>query len=111
MVTVAVPRTGGRLAEHSPLGGVRGLIRIAINRSDTVRMNTIFANQRRDTRNRLLRNVPLLVVGTAVALALGDVAVRLLDIPPRPMAALPVPNYQRSDNPLIGYEYIPSFRW
>jgi hypothetical protein len=25
------------------------------------------------------------------------------------MAALPVPNYQRSDNPLIGYEYIPNY--
>jgi hypothetical protein len=37
------------------------------------------------------------------------VVVRVADVAPRPLEPLHVPNYQISDNPVIGYEYRPGY--
>ncbi|MBN2449781.1 MAG: SGNH/GDSL hydrolase family protein [Lentisphaeria bacterium] len=44
------------------------------------------------------------------SLLIAEVAVRVLDLPPRPLAPLPIPGYQLSANPVIGFEYRPSYR-
>lgn len=52
----------------------------------------------------------LLLGSSLVALLIAEVAVRLLDVPPRPMDPLPIPSYQLSDDPIIGYEYRPNYK-
>lgn len=38
-----------------------------------------------------------------------EAGVRIFDIPPRPLAALPINSYQLSNDPIIGYEFIPNY--
>ena len=52
----------------------------------------------------------LLLGSSLIAVLIAEVAVRLLDIPPRPLDPLPVPSYQLSDDPIIGYEYRPNYK-
>ncbi len=48
-------------------------------------------------------------VGLALALLLGEGAVRLLDPAPRPLRPLDVPSYRLSENPILRYEYRPNY--
>ena len=51
----------------------------------------------------------LLIVASAVlALVLMEMAVRVLDLPPRPLPPLPIADYRLSVNPALSYEYRPS---
>lgn len=50
----------------------------------------------------------LLALGLAIGLAAAEVAVRILDVPPSPLAPLHVPSYQRLDNPILRYGYRPN---
>lgn len=53
----------------------------------------------------------LLLVGTIlVCLLLMELGVRVLDVPPRPLAPLRVSAYQLSDDPIIAYEYRSGYR-
>jgi lysophospholipase L1-like esterase len=53
----------------------------------------------------------VLIAGSIVlALLILEVLVRVLDVPPRPLAPLPVPSYRLSENPVIKYEYKPLYR-
>jgi lysophospholipase L1-like esterase len=52
----------------------------------------------------------LLVPSLSLALLAAEVLVRVLDVPPRPLARLPFGAYQLSSNARIRYEYIPSSR-
>jgi len=64
-------------------------------------------------KQKFMRKVAiLLLVLTSLTLGflLMEVIVRVLDVPPRPMAPLPVASYQLSTNPVIRYEYIPGYR-
>lgn len=51
----------------------------------------------------------LLVASTVLALGLLEVAVRVLDLPPRPLPPLPIADYRLSVNPALSYEYHPSY--
>lgn len=53
------------------------------------------------------RNAVLAAAGLAVALAGAEAAVRLLDVPPSPLAPLHVPSYRLLDNPVLRYGYRP----
>jgi len=44
----------------------------------------------------------------ALTLVLVEVGVRVLDVPPRPLAPLAVADYRLSDDPVLGYEYVPN---
>lgn len=59
-------------------------------------------------RNLLLKGL-LLLTGVAFSLCLLEVAVRFLDVEPRPLAPLPLAMYQLSDSPVIGFEYLPGY--
>lgn len=50
----------------------------------------------------------LLLVGAVLALLAMEGAVRVLDVPPRPLEPLPLSIYRLSTNPVIGYEYCPT---
>jgi lysophospholipase L1-like esterase len=52
----------------------------------------------------------LILTSSVLGYLLLEVVVRVLDTPPRPMAALPLPYYQLSDNPVRRFEYIPGFK-
>jgi lysophospholipase L1-like esterase len=52
----------------------------------------------------------LVLASTALTLLLLEGLVRVLDLPPRPLAPLPMLSYRLSDNPVIGYEYVPGHR-
>lgn len=47
--------------------------------------------------------------GTLLALLMGELVVRVLRVPPFPLAALDEDSYRLSDYPGISYEYIPGF--
>jgi lysophospholipase L1-like esterase len=49
----------------------------------------------------------LMVASSGLALVILEMAVRVLDLPPRPLAPLPVADYRLSVNPAISYEYRP----
>jgi len=49
-------------------------------------------------------------VSLLLGLCLMELAVRWLDLPPRPLEPLPIRNYQLSDNPLMRYEYRPNYQ-
>lgn len=48
-------------------------------------------------------------VSLLFAFCLLELAVRWLDLSPRPLDPLPIRNYQLSDNPLMRYEYRPNY--
>jgi lysophospholipase L1-like esterase len=50
------------------------------------------------------------VLGAALALALAELAVRALDLAPRPLRPLAVHAYRLSENPILRYEYRPGVR-
>ncbi len=52
----------------------------------------------------------LLPGSCALAILMMEVVVRILDIPPRPLAPLPILTYRLSANPIIRYEYRPGYR-
>jgi lysophospholipase L1-like esterase len=64
---------------------------------------------RGDPRNAL-GGLLLVVASLSLSLLAVEVLVRVLDIPPRPLARLPFGAYQLSSNARIRYEYIPSLR-
>ncbi|MBF0594281.1 MAG: SGNH/GDSL hydrolase family protein [Candidatus Omnitrophica bacterium] len=51
----------------------------------------------------------LVILGIMIPLAVGEVIVRIFDIPPRPMASS-INIYQLSDDPIIGYGYRPGYK-
>ena len=51
----------------------------------------------------------LLVASIVLALGLLEVAVCVLDLPPRPLPPLPIADYRLSVNPALSYEYRPSY--
>lgn len=55
-------------------------------------------------------NMVLIAGSIVLALLILEVLVRVLDVPPRPLAPLPVPSYRLSENPVIKYEYRPGYR-
>jgi lysophospholipase L1-like esterase len=52
----------------------------------------------------------LVLCGMLGALPIVEVAVRVFDIPPRPLAQVPFRTYQLSADPIIGYEYRPGYQ-
>jgi lysophospholipase L1-like esterase len=51
------------------------------------------------------------VLGSSVlTLLIMEIGVRVLDVPPRPLAALPFPSYRLSENPVIRYEFRPGYK-
>jgi lysophospholipase L1-like esterase len=52
----------------------------------------------------------LLVGSCALTLLMIEFVVRILDIPPRPLAPLPIPTYRLSANPILEYEFRPGYR-
>jgi lysophospholipase L1-like esterase len=57
-----------------------------------------------------VRRALLLIVGLLAGLALAEVAVRVLDVPPRPLSPLKLASYRLSDDPVLRYEYRPHVR-
>lgn len=57
-----------------------------------------------------ISNIVLIAGSIVLALLILEVLVRVLDVPPRPLAPLPVPSYRLSENPVISYEYRPGYR-
>ena len=57
----------------------------------------------------LIRSL-LVLISTLGCLLVVEVAVRVLDIPPRPLAQVPFRTYQLSADPIIGYEYRPGYQ-
>ena len=52
----------------------------------------------------------LLIVASAVlALVIMEIAVRVLDLPPRPVTPLSIADYRLSVNPMLNYEYRPGY--
>lgn len=52
----------------------------------------------------------LVLAGSVLALLILEIGVRVLDVPPHPLAPLPIPSYRLSENPVIGYEYRPGYQ-
>lgn len=53
----------------------------------------------------------LLVLSSSVlAILIMEIAVRVLDLPPRPLAPLPIEDFRLSVNPVISYEYRPGHK-
>ena len=59
-------------------------------------------------RNLLLKGL-LLLTGVFFSFCLLEVAVRFLNVEPRPLNPLPLAMYQLSDSPVIGFEYLPGY--
>ena len=57
-----------------------------------------------------MRLLLLILLGVVVSLALPEIAVRLLDVSPRPLAPLELTSYRLSDDPVLRYEYRPGLR-
>jgi lysophospholipase L1-like esterase len=57
-----------------------------------------------------VRRALLVVFGLCAGLALAEVAVRVLDVPPRPLPPLDLASYRISDDPVLRYEYRPNLR-
>jgi lysophospholipase L1-like esterase len=57
-----------------------------------------------------VRRALLVVLGLCVGLALAEILVRVLDVPPRPLPPLDLASYRISDDPVLRYEYRPNLR-
>lgn len=57
-----------------------------------------------------MRRAWLVILGLCTGLALAEIAVRVLDVPPHPLEPLHLPSYRISDDPVLGYEYRPNLR-
>lgn len=60
-------------------------------------------------RNLLLKSV-LLSAGVFFSLCFLEIAVRVLDLEPRPLDPLPLAMYRLSDSPVLEFEYLPGYR-
>jgi lysophospholipase L1-like esterase len=60
-------------------------------------------------KNRLLFFPLTLLIGGVAVFVIGELGVRVLDLPPRPLQALDIEHYRLTDNALILYEYIPGY--
>jgi lysophospholipase L1-like esterase len=49
----------------------------------------------------------LIFSSSVLALVSMEIVVRVLDLPPRPLAPLPITDFRLSENPVISYEYRP----
>ena len=58
---------------------------------------------------RTLGEAGLALGSTVVAMLALETAVRVFDIPPRPLAPLPIRTYQLSENRVIRYEFRPNY--
>jgi hypothetical protein len=45
-----------------------------------------------------------------LALLILEMAVRVLDLPPQPLAPLPITDFRLSENPVLSYEYQPGHK-
>jgi len=63
----------------------------------------------RRRKRRLAKRAAALGVGILLALVAAEVAVRVLRIPPFPLAPLDRDSYRLSDNPVLSYEYLPGY--
>ena len=57
-----------------------------------------------------MRLLLLLLLGLLASLAVPEIAVRVLDVSPRPLAPLELKSYRLSDDPVLRYEYRPGLR-
>jgi lysophospholipase L1-like esterase len=57
-----------------------------------------------------VRLLLLLSLGLLASLAVPEIAVRVLDVSPRPLAPLELRSYRLSDDPVLRYEYRPGLR-
>ena len=60
----------------------------------------------RKTRGKAL----LIVLSLVLALLIMEIAVRVVDLPPRPLDPLPIADYRLSVNPVLRYEYRPGYK-
>jgi lysophospholipase L1-like esterase len=65
--------------------------------------------QRMPRHNNFTINIGLALCSIVLALLLMEGGVRLLDLPPKPLAPLPIPSYRLADDPAIIYEYRPNY--
>jgi hypothetical protein len=49
----------------------------------------------------------LIVSSSVLAFLMMESIARVLDLPPRPLAPLPITDFRLSDNPVLSYEYRP----
>ena len=54
--------------------------------------------------------VLLIVASSVLAFLVMEIVVRVLDVPPGPLAPLPILSYRLSANPVISYEYRPGYK-
>jgi len=59
---------------------------------------------------KTLRKVLLILSSSVLALLIIEIAVRVLDLPPRPLTPLPITDYRLSVNPVLNYEYRPGYK-
>ncbi|HVN39522.1 MAG TPA: SGNH/GDSL hydrolase family protein [Myxococcota bacterium] len=57
-----------------------------------------------------MRLLLLILFGVVASLAVLEIAVRVLDVSPRPLAPLELASYRLSDDPVLRYEYRPGLR-
>ena len=57
-----------------------------------------------------MRLLLVLLLGLLASLAVSEIAVRVLDVSPRPLAPLELHSYRLSDDPVLRYEYRPGLR-
>jgi lysophospholipase L1-like esterase len=59
---------------------------------------------------KTLGKVLLILSSCGLALLIVEIAVRVLDLPPQPLAPIPITDFRLSTNPVIGYEFRPGHR-
>ncbi len=62
----------------------------------------------RKEMKRIIGKAGVFILSVIFSLIAMETAVRLFDILPSPMSALPIATFQLSENPVIRYEYIPN---
>lgn len=60
--------------------------------------------------NKNLSNSLMVLTSSLFAVFVVEMAVRVLNIPPSPLEPLPIPSYQLSQNPIIGFEFRPNYK-
>jgi len=58
---------------------------------------------------RAAKNLVAFGIGCIIVVAFGEAAVRLLDLPPKPLPPLNADNYRLAANPVIKFEYRPGY--
>lgn len=62
------------------------------------------------TKGGAIAKILLLTISIFLAVAVAEIAVRVLKVPPKRMDPLPLRSYRLASNPAIGYEYQPNYR-